>query len=220
MKRIVLLGMITMYLVRHGQTEENLQRIFQGHLPGVLTEEGRKQAVDLGPQLENLSLDAVVSSDLQRVIDTVLLAFGSQACDSLDGDDLLWDDYGRTQLVDGQTQLVKNDRFLMHRGRKIPWETTQLLREIDWGSWTGLLVSSVDASRLPVDAESKEMLYERAGRFLDYLKKNYDGKTVLVVAHGLVNRSIQAQIEGVEVDRLYDVTHMKNAEVRKFVWYT
>ena len=31
--------MITLYLARHGQTVENLSRIFQGHLPGTLTEE-------------------------------------------------------------------------------------------------------------------------------------------------------------------------------------
>ena len=37
--------MITLYLARHGQTVENLSRIFQGHLPGTLTEEGKKQAI-------------------------------------------------------------------------------------------------------------------------------------------------------------------------------
>ena len=169
--------MITMYLVRHGQTEENLKRIFQGHLPGVLTDEGKVQAVELGKKLEGVHLDAVVSSDLKRVIDTVSLA-------------------------------VKE--------RNLPWERTPLLREIDWGSWTGLYVSSVDTSCPPTDVESKEMLYERAGRFLSYLKQNYRNKTVLVVAHGLINRSVQAQIEGVKADKLWEVPHMKNAEVRRF----
>ena len=185
--------MITVYLVRHGQTEENLQRIFQGHLPGVLTEEGRQQAVDLGGQLDSLSLEAVGSSDLQRVVDTVNLAFGMDETNGCP------------------------EGMLVSSGGLIPWEKTQLLREIDWGSWTGLAIASVDTSVLPVDAESKDMLYERAGRFVEYLKRHYEGKTVLVVAHGLVNRSIQAQIEGVGVDHLYDVPHMKNAEVRKLV---
>lgn len=35
--------MITLYLARHGQTVENLSRIFQGHLPGTLTEEGKNR---------------------------------------------------------------------------------------------------------------------------------------------------------------------------------
>ena len=34
---------MTLYIVRHGQTEENLERILQGHLPGRLTQEGRMQ---------------------------------------------------------------------------------------------------------------------------------------------------------------------------------
>ena len=170
--------MITVYLVRHGQTEENLQRIFQGHLPGVLTEEGRRQALGLRARLNDLSIDAIVSSDLQRVVDTVNLALP---------------------------------------GTSLPWERTRLLREIDWGSWTGVKIASVDTTCLPADAESKEMLYERAGRFVEYLRQHYEGRTVLVVAHGLVNRSIQAQCEGVGVEHLYDVPHMKNAEVRKFV---
>ena len=36
---------MNVFLARHGQTEENLSRIFQGHLPGHLTEEGKRQAV-------------------------------------------------------------------------------------------------------------------------------------------------------------------------------
>ena len=35
--------MTTIYLARHGQTEENLMRIFQGHLPGTLTADGIEQ---------------------------------------------------------------------------------------------------------------------------------------------------------------------------------
>ena len=70
--------MLTIYLARHGQTEENLSRIFQGHLPGHLTEEGKRQAIALGKALENIPLDAIVSSDLQRVADTVRLAVGSR----------------------------------------------------------------------------------------------------------------------------------------------
>ena len=70
--------MITLYLARHGQTVENLSRIFQGHLPGTLTEEGKKQAMELGESLRNIALDAVVSSDLQRVVDTVQLAVGDR----------------------------------------------------------------------------------------------------------------------------------------------
>ena len=59
--------MITLYLARHGQTEENMTRIFQGHMPGTLTVEGIAQAEALRDTLRNISLDAVVSSDLKRL---------------------------------------------------------------------------------------------------------------------------------------------------------
>lgn len=61
------------------------------------------------------------------------------------------------------------------------------------------------------------MLYDRAGRFVEYLKSNYRDRCVLVVAHGQINRSIEAQISGIGVDSLRSIPHMKNAEMRKFV---
>ena len=176
--------MIEVYLARHGQTEENISRIFQGHLPGRLTEEGKRQAVELGEKLRDIELDAIVSSDLQRVIDTVRLAVG--------------------------------DRLAM-AGRPLPWKQTALLREIDWGSWTGLPIQSVDLEKQPEDVETREMLYERAGRCRDYLMENYQGMRVLVVAHGLINRSLQAQIQGIPITELTSIPHMQNAEVRRLI---
>ena len=133
--------MITLYLARHGQTEENIARIFQGHMPGTLTVEGIAQA--------------------EALRDT-------------------------------------------------------LLREIDWGSWTGLAIKEVDLQHFPADVETEAMLYERAGRFVDYLKERYDGKQVLAVGHGLINRAVQAHIQGVTLEHLRSVPKMNNAELRRF----
>ncbi|WP_300226967.1 histidine phosphatase family protein [uncultured Bacteroides sp.] len=169
--------MTTIYLARHGQTEENLMRIFQGHLPGTLTADGIEQARNLGKELEGIQIDCILSSDLKRVVDTVNYAMAD---------------------------------------RHLPWEKTELLREIDWGKWTGLKIDSVDKQNPPEDAETKEMLYERGKRIVEYIKEKYSGKNVLVVAHGLINRSIQAHILGVDINELYNIQHMKNAEVRKF----
>lgn len=169
--------MTTIYLARHGQTEENLMRIFQGHLPGTLTADGIEQAQNLGKELEGIQIDCILSSDLKRVVDTVNYAIAN---------------------------------------RNLPWEKTKLLREIDWGKWTGLKIDSVDKQNPPEDAETKEMLYERGKRIVEYIKEKYSGKNVLVVAHGLINRSIQAHILGVDINELYNIQHMKNAEVRKF----
>ena len=66
--------MTTIYLARHGQTEENLMKIFQGHLPGTLTADGIEQARNLGKELEGIQIDCILSSDLKRVTDTVSYA--------------------------------------------------------------------------------------------------------------------------------------------------
>lgn len=169
--------MITLYLARHGQTEENIARIFQGHMPGTLTAEGMAQAEALHDALRDIPLDALVSSDLKRCVDTARMAVGD---------------------------------------RGLPWEQTALLREIDWGSWTGRAIKEVDLRHIPADVETEAMLYERAGRLVQYLKKHYDGKRVLAVGHGLINRAVQAQIQGVTLEHLRSVPKMDNAELRRF----
>lgn len=64
--------MTEIYLARHGETQENVARILQGHLPGRLTERGREQAAELRDELVqmNIRFDALLVSDLQRTIDT------------------------------------------------------------------------------------------------------------------------------------------------------
>lgn len=64
--------MTELYLVRHGETEENVQHILQGHLPGTLTARGIVQAETLRDELLSCGVrfDALVYSDLKRAVDT------------------------------------------------------------------------------------------------------------------------------------------------------
>ncbi len=67
--------MIELYLVRHGETEENVAQILQGHLPGHLTTLGQRQATQLAERLnnDNITFDTLLCSDLQRTIDTATI---------------------------------------------------------------------------------------------------------------------------------------------------
>ena len=60
------------------------------------------------------------------------------------------------------------------------------------------------------------MLYDRAAQFLQWLKQNFDGRRILVVGHGLINRAVQAHIKGVPLQQLRSVPKMDNAELRTF----
>lgn len=163
-------------LVRHGETEENVARLLQGHLPGTLTTNGRLQAEGLRKKLNLSDFDIIVSSDLKRVTDTVEL------------------------LLNGRTD--------------IPWHRTEMLREIDWGSMTGMKIADVNFKQMAADVETREMLYERAGRVVEWLKENYTDKTLLIVSHGLFLRSLTACLTSVPIDMLYTIERLDNCAVR------
>jgi broad specificity phosphatase PhoE len=60
----------TLLLARHGETDWNQARRWQGHADRPLTDRGRAQAAALGDRLADIALDAVYSSDLRRARET------------------------------------------------------------------------------------------------------------------------------------------------------
>ena len=88
---------------------------------------------------------------------------------------------------------------------------TPLLRERDWGGFTGRYIPSLKNEVWPDDIETLENLLSRAGEFIAYVKKTYPGKKVLAVGHGIINKAIQAVYYGKQMS---EVQKMTNAEVR------
>ncbi len=69
---------VTVYLVRHGQSEFNVSRRLPGQLKGIhLTEQGKKEAADLGNAIQDMPLTAIISSPLERAYETAELVRGS-----------------------------------------------------------------------------------------------------------------------------------------------
>jgi broad specificity phosphatase PhoE len=60
----------SVYIVRHAQTEENKQKIIQGHLDTMLNSEGERQADLVAKALKDIPFDVCYSSHLQRATDT------------------------------------------------------------------------------------------------------------------------------------------------------
>jgi 2,3-bisphosphoglycerate-dependent phosphoglycerate mutase len=76
-----MVAMVRLWLVRHGQTDWNAQRRFQGWADVPLNEVGRSQATALRTVLEPLTFDGVWSSDLARAVDTARLAYREPVTD-------------------------------------------------------------------------------------------------------------------------------------------
>lgn len=132
--------MIRLYLVRHGQTVENLEHILQGHMPGHLTNAGKEQMRQLGKELAGIHFDHLLCSDLQRAIDSAI-------CMNL----------------------------------SLPVTTTPLLRERDWGIFTGCKIETIRRDEaFPESVESTEQLYRRATLFYRFFTEELRRKKYLV----------------------------------------
>lgn len=164
--------MTKLYLVRHGETVDNARQIMQGQTQGMLNERGIEQAEAVARQMSNWQIDAFVSSDLHRAIQTAEI-------------------------------------IAAPHGMAV--ETTRLLRERDWGGFTGLFIPDLKGKPWPDDVESQEALMARAKAFLDYVRANYKGKTIVAVGHGIINKAIQAVYHHRE---MRDIARMANAEIK------
>ena len=164
--------MITLYLVRHGETKDNVAKIMQGQRQGELTPSGIAQMEELAVSLSEIHFDAIISSDLQRAYDSAQI---------------------------------------LSRQWKQPVQTTPLLRERDWGEFTGRFIPDLKGLPLPDNVEKMEDLLNRAKSFLEWTKTNYQGKTILAVGHGIINKAIQSVYYG-KLTR--EIPKMSNAEYR------
>ena len=164
--------MTTLYLVRHGETVDNVNQIMQGQTQGQLTENGIRQAEEVRDNMASLDFAAIIASDLKRSVDTA-----------------------RIIAEPHHMEVVQ-----------IP-----LLRERDWGGFTGRYIPELKGEVWPDDIETLENLLSRAGEFIAYVKKTYPGKKVLAVGHGIMNKAIQAVYYGKQMS---EVQRMTNAEVR------
>ena len=88
--------MPTVLLVRHGRTDANSGAVLAGRMPGVgLDRVGRAQARSLADRLSGVRLAAVVSSPLERCLETASALTVARGRPGVAGDDRLTEcDYG------------------------------------------------------------------------------------------------------------------------------
>jgi len=102
---------------------------------------------------------------------------------------------------------------IMAAPHSLPLTITPLLRERDWGDFTGRYIPDLKGEPWPPNVESMEHLMARAGEFLDFIRRQWPGGQVLAVGHGIMNKAIQAVLLNTLTRH---VERMANAEVRIF----
>lgn len=177
-----------LYLIRHGQSEANLQACFLGHGDLDLTELGRRQAQLAAGYLRNIGVDAIYSSDLKRAFHTA----------------------GATAEALGMT--VTADRRL----REIDggaWEFrpfTELVREypVEYNLWQ----HNIGLSRC-AGGESVVELQERIVAAVKDLAARHEGQTLFLFTHATPIRVLRAACEGLAPEVWQSVPWATNASV-------
>ncbi|MCL1981444.1 MAG: histidine phosphatase family protein [Proteobacteria bacterium] len=68
-----------LYLIRHGETEENKTGVLVGSTDTPLNDHGRRQSLALRERINALAVDTIFASPLSRTVETASLVFGDQA---------------------------------------------------------------------------------------------------------------------------------------------
>jgi len=90
--------------------------------------------------------------------------------------------------------------------------TTPLLRERDWGDFTGRFIPDLKDEAWPQNVETQEAMMQRGRKFLQLVAERYAGMTVLAVGHGIINKAIQSVFFN---KPMREIKPMTNAEVRE-----
>ncbi len=164
--------MATILLARHGETDWNAERRWQGHTDRPLTDRGRAQAQALAERLDGTELECVYASDLERARDTAAAVAERKRVELHLLPELREVDVGSWA---GLTKTEAETRFPEAFER---WKNGHV-------GWT--------------DGETYEEMTERVTGALRRIAADHEDAPVLVVSHGGPIRAIHATALGLDV---------------------
>ena len=151
--------MTTLWLIRHGETDWNVEQRFQGSSDQILNAQGEAQATCLAPRLAEMTFDAIYASDLKRVQQTAHFA------------------------LNGDTDRLVSDARLreLHFGtwEGLTWQEARDQFGEEFEEWA-------DNRELnPHGGEKMSDVVQRVEAFLDDIQeKHKDDTDILIFAHG------------------------------------
>jgi probable phosphoglycerate mutase len=174
-------------LVRHGQTDDNANQVFQGQKGRGLNAVGRAQAARLAERVARLSVDVLITSDLERAAETARIV-GARI-----GLEPTLDRALREVDVGAWTGLTYAEAAL-----RFPEE---------WAAWT----AGLDVPR--GGGETYAALAARIGARVRALAEEHAGRTVLAVSHGAALRSFVATLLGLAAQGPRALAGLQNTSI-------
>jgi probable phosphoglycerate mutase len=163
------------WLIRHGETEWNVQHRFQGHSDSPLTASGRLQVEAVGERMRHESFDHFYSSDLLRTRETAEAIV-------------------RTTGKSFETDVRIREKHLgIFEGMTVPEIKERYLDiYIDF--------KTQGARYVIPEGESTQQLQERAVAFMDEMHERHPGARVVCVTHGGTIRALMKHTLGLSLD--------------------
>jgi broad specificity phosphatase PhoE len=159
-------------LARHGQSDWNAARRWQGRADRPLTEKGREQARALAERLAHIELEAIYSSNLRRASETAQAVAAEQGLDVVELPELREVDVGSwSGLTREEAERRFPDGFLRWREGFEGWD----------------------------DGESYTEMTKRVLQAVREIARRHREGPVLVVSHGGPIRAIHAAALGLDV---------------------
>jgi broad specificity phosphatase PhoE len=163
----------TLLLARHGETDWNRARRWQGHADRPLTDRGRAQAAALGDRLADIALDAVYSSDLRRARETAEAVALPHGLDVIELPELREVDVGSWEgLTRDEAEAKFPDGFRRWLAGGTGWE----------------------------DGETYAEMSRRVLADVERIATDHEGGRILIVSHGGPIRAIHGAALGMDVE--------------------
>ena len=188
------------YLMRHGETDWNKRGCFQGQVDVPLNDYVRELAEITARALKDVKFEAAFCSPLIRAVETATIMLNKQ----------------RTE------QLHRSKNQIPQENKMVPLVTDERLKEINFGIKEGSNIAQMRSEPTeplyyllndpqnyvpPEGAESLKEVYQRSASFMEErilpLEKQYE--TILIVAHGVMNRSIINPIAGIPMENFWEI---------------
>lgn len=166
-----------MYLVRHGQTQANLDGVYCGRSDLPLTERGQQQAQAVARQLQGIDFAAAYASRLLRTQQTLRPIIGAQGAFHVHA--------GLDEMDFGAWELRH------HRALAAEQSAAYQAWCSDW------------RHAAPPQGEGFAAFSARVGATLDELLARHAGQRVLLVAHQGVLALLCARLLGLAADQLW-----------------
>ena len=178
-----------LYVIRHGFTNCNEERKYNGRYDEDINEIGIKQAKEARKKVKKLAIDLIICSPLKRTRHTMEL-INCNHIPVIYEDRLMERDCGKFTLMPIATDNFYEEEYYNY------YSTKQI---------EGM--------------ETLPQVFQRVHSFLDEIKKTYSNKNILLVTHGVVARAIQFYFEEMPSDgKIGKISGQKNCEIKEYEW--